>query len=71
MPCTRFHAAISARTEGEPLPEGITPQDLDAHLTACPDCRRWAKRLRSLREATDDILRRRQGDRSGSPRRTV
>jgi hypothetical protein len=57
--CAGYRPAISARTEGNPLPAGMTDAQLDAHLTECPDCNRWAKRLRALRAATDDLHRRR------------
>lgn len=72
MPCTTFRTAISARIEGEPLPAAVTEPTLDAHLSACPECRRWATRLRALRRATDDLLRRRKPrDGAGSPTGTV
>jgi predicted anti-sigma-YlaC factor YlaD len=59
MPCIRYRTAISARTEGRPLPSEITEAELETHLATCADCSRWAKRLRALRQATDDLLRRR------------
>lgn len=37
--CQGFREALSARLDGEPAP--VAPEDLDAHLRACPDCRRW------------------------------
>ncbi|GAA2058804.1 hypothetical protein GCM10009757_39190 [Streptomyces cheonanensis] len=57
--CAGFRPAISARTEGEPLPAGVTDTELDAHLSQCRDCNRWARHLRALRAATDDLLHRR------------
>ncbi|UCM88866.1 zf-HC2 domain-containing protein [Streptomyces marincola] len=68
MPCIRYRTAITAHTEGDPLPQGVTEEELVTHLAACPDCTRWSKRLRALREATDDLLRRR---RSGAPAKPV
>lgn len=68
MPCIRFRTAISARSMGDPLPPEVTEHELDTHLTSCLDCRRWSKHLRALREATDDLLRRR---RSGAPPKPV
>ncbi|RBM22531.1 zf-HC2 domain-containing protein [Streptomyces radicis] len=68
MPCIRYRTAISAQTEGDPLPAGVTEQELSTHLTTCLDCHRWSKRLRALRAATDDLLRIRH---SGAPTKPV
>ncbi|MGK5532393.1 zf-HC2 domain-containing protein [Streptomyces sp. URMC 129] len=68
MQCIRYRTAISARAQNAPLPEGLSEQDLDTHLTACLECRRWSNRLRTLRETTEDLLRRR---RAGSPPKPV
>ncbi|WP_052847658.1 zf-HC2 domain-containing protein [Streptomyces avicenniae] len=68
MPCIRYRTAISARTEGDLSPRDVTDQELDLHLATCEDCRRWSKRVRALRQATDDLLRRR---RSGAPSKPV
>jgi len=69
MPCIRFRAAISARTEGDRLPPGVTPEELDAHLEGCPDCRRWAKHVRTMRETTNALLLSRK--RTGAPPKPV
>jgi len=37
---------MSARLDGEPL--GMSPSTLDQHLTACPDCARWAEEATRL-----------------------
>ncbi|MDT0308401.1 zf-HC2 domain-containing protein [Streptomyces sp. DSM 44917] len=68
MPCIRYRTAISAHADGNPLPPGVTDLELETHLTACPDCRRWSKRLRALREATEDLRRHR---RAGTPSKPV
>ncbi len=46
MACTRYHEALSARIDGED--GGVPEADLDVHLTACADCRRFAQELADL-----------------------
>lgn len=38
---TLVRAALSARLDGEPAPAGIGDDTVDAHLSACPQCREW------------------------------
>ncbi len=42
----RWRLAASALLDGEPLP--VPREKLDAHLTACPDCRAWLAQARRL-----------------------
>ncbi|SDO60306.1 zf-HC2 domain-containing protein [Geodermatophilus sp. DSM 45219] len=41
MQCTPYREAVSARLDGES--PGLPPDDLDAHLGACPGCAAWAR----------------------------
>ncbi|WP_297003883.1 zf-HC2 domain-containing protein [uncultured Corynebacterium sp.] len=41
MKCEEARAALSARLDGEPEPAGTDPDAVDAHLSACPECRAW------------------------------
>jgi predicted anti-sigma-YlaC factor YlaD len=44
--CDRYREAVSARLDGEPL--GMAAAALDAHLSACPACARWAERAAAV-----------------------
>ena len=46
MQCDGFHAAISARIDGED--PGIPDGALDAHLRACADCRAWEQQAHAV-----------------------
>jgi predicted anti-sigma-YlaC factor YlaD len=41
MRCDLSREAVSARLDGEPLPEGVELEALDAHLAGCEGCRAW------------------------------
>ena len=41
MRCDLSREAVSARLDGEPLPPGVGPEALEAHLAGCADCRAW------------------------------
>ncbi|GAB7035167.1 zf-HC2 domain-containing protein [Streptomyces sp. NPDC021749] len=48
MHCAPLRTALSARLDGEELPPGLTPHQLDGHLAGCADCRRWERQARAL-----------------------
>ncbi|HEX8804715.1 MAG TPA: zf-HC2 domain-containing protein [Acidimicrobiales bacterium] len=52
MRCSRFREAVSARLDGED--PGVPPGRVDAHLSACPDCRGWATAAGRLTHALGD-----------------
>lgn len=45
MDCTNARAALSARLDGEPVPEA---EPLRLHLAGCADCRSWHQRAEAL-----------------------
>ncbi|WP_407550552.1 zf-HC2 domain-containing protein [Streptomyces sp. Pv4-95] len=49
MHCSVSRTALSARLDGECLPEGVTDQAVRDHLAGCADCSLWDRKSRRLR----------------------
>jgi predicted anti-sigma-YlaC factor YlaD len=52
MECALIRQGLSAGMDGQPLPGGLTEEDIDAHVADCQDCRSWAGAADRLRART-------------------
>ncbi|MFH8573369.1 zf-HC2 domain-containing protein [Streptomyces sp. NPDC017993] len=55
MHCSVSRTALSARLDGECLPEGITDQAVREHLAGCVECSHWDRQARRLRSLFQDV----------------
>ncbi|MFG2892103.1 zf-HC2 domain-containing protein [Streptomyces sp. NPDC048248] len=55
MHCSVSRTALSARLDGECLPEGVTDQAVREHLAGCVECSRWDRKARRLRSLFQDV----------------
>jgi predicted anti-sigma-YlaC factor YlaD len=66
MGCEWYREALSARIDGEEMPADRA--QVDAHVAACADCRRWYDDAIAVTNEVRDNLSRRAGQPPGPPR---